>query len=99
MLDTANPDTERAVARLQGRVGDRRASHPEDVLWLKAALRLLGRYNDRERHGYITRALDDAIKGYQRDRGLRRDGYLDPGGETECTLCVELARVAGRARP
>lgn len=99
MLDTANPDTERAVARLQGRVGDGRANHAEDVLWLKAALQPLGRYNDRERRGYTTRALDDAIKGHQRDRGLRRDGYLDPGGETECTLCVELARVAGRARP
>ncbi|MBV1799657.1 peptidoglycan-binding protein [Siccirubricoccus sp. G192] len=60
---------------------------------------MLGRYNDRERNGYITRALDDAIRGYQRDRGLRRDGYLDPGGETECTLCIELARLAGRARP
>jgi hypothetical protein len=60
---------------------------------------VLGRYWERERHCYITRPLDDAIHAYQRDRGLRRDGYLDPGGETECTLCVELARVAGRARP
>lgn len=99
MLDAANPETESAATRLQGRVGDGRTNHPEDVLWLKAALRLLGRYWEREAHGYITRPLDEAIKGYQRDHGLRRDGYLDPGGETECTLCVELARVAGRTRP
>lgn len=87
------------TTRLQGRVGDGRVNHLEDVLWLKDALRLLGRYWERDQHGYITRPLDEAIKNYQRDRGLRRDGYLDPGGETECTLCVELARVAGRARP
>lgn len=58
-----------------------------------------GGYNDRgERHPYIDRGLQNAIEGYQRDRGLRRDGFMAPGGETECTLCVELARLLGRAR-
>ena len=85
--------------RLRSRVGNGSVNHPEDILWVKAALQLLGRFNEQERHGYITRALDSAIRGYQRDRGLRRDGHLNPGGETECTLCVELARLAGRARP
>ena len=100
MFATANPDPNRqGETRLQGRVGNGRTNHPEDVLWVKTALGLLGRYWEREPDGYITRKLDDAIQAYQRDRGLRRDGYLDPGGETECALCVELARVAGRARP
>lgn len=45
---------------------------------------------------YIDRALALAIEGYQRDRGLRRDGVLEPGGETECTLCVEVAHLIGR---
>ena len=101
MFAAASLDTNRQQdgAKLRGRVGNGRTNHLEDVLWVEAALRLLGRYWEREPHGYITRALDDAIQAYQRDRGLRRDGYLDPGGETECTLCVELARVAGRARP
>jgi Putative peptidoglycan binding domain len=88
-----------ARARLRDRVGNGSVNHLEDVIWVKAALHLLGRLNEKERHGYITRALDNAIRAYQRDRGLRRDGYLNPGGETECTLCVELARLAGRARP
>ena len=51
-------------------------------------------YWERERHGYITRPLDEAIHAYQRDRGLRRDGYLDPGGKTECTWCVELLAIS-----
>lgn len=91
-MASLNTNRQQEGAKLRGRVGNGRTNHLEDVLWVKAALRLLGRYWEREPHGYITRTLDDAIQAYQ------RDGYLDPGGETECTLCVELARLAGRAR-
>lgn len=73
-------------------MGNGRANRAEDVLWLKQAMQALGRYNDRqERHPYLDRDLHDAIRCYQRDRGLRCDGWLRPGGETERTMRVQLA--------
>jgi hypothetical protein len=51
------------------------------VRWVKGALRHLGRYADEPApHGYMDRELHDAICGYQRDCGLRCDGWLRPGG-------------------
>ena len=85
---------------LSGRVGDGSVNQPEDILLVKSALEWLGRYRHRgEPNGYIDHRLRDAILGYQRDRGLRRDGYLNPGGETECCLCVETTYRNGGARP
>jgi hypothetical protein len=85
-------------SNLRDRVGDGLPNDPQDILWLKRALSRLGRYNDRgEAHPFIDRALMNAITGYQRDHGLRRDGMLNPGGETECTICVELKRLLERA--
>jgi hypothetical protein len=54
----------------------------------------LGRYpRHGEPHGYIDRDLHHAIERYQRDRGLRQDGYLIPLGPTECMIRVELIRL------
>lgn len=65
---------------------------------MKLALACLGRYPAHAMaHGYIDRTLDEAIQAYQRDRGLRRDGVLLPGGETERCLRVELSTLAGGA--
>jgi hypothetical protein len=63
------------------------------VLWAKDALACLGRYprGVKQRHGYIGRALHQAIESYQRSRGLRRDSFMAPDGETESTPWVELA--------
>jgi hypothetical protein len=85
-------------SNLRDRVGDGLPNDPQDILWLKQALSRLGRYNDRgDAHPFIDRALATAVAGYQRDRGLRRDGMLNPGGETECAICVELKRLLERA--
>jgi Putative peptidoglycan binding domain len=84
-------------SNLRDSVGNGRANHPEDLRWVKEALRLMGRYNGGEDTPYIDRTLARAIEGYQRDRGLRRDGVLTPGGETECTLCVEISSLLRRA--
>lgn len=84
-------------SNLGDRVGNGMTNRPQDILWVKEVLRHLGRYNHAgPPNPIIERALHEAIQGYQRDRGLRRDGFLAPGGETECTLCVELARLLGR---
>ena len=95
-----NPQpSRRHTSNLCDRTGNGQPNRPRDILWVKEALRRLGRYNhDGTPHPYIDRPLNDAILSYQRDRGLRRDGVLVPGGETECALCVELARLFGRAR-
>lgn len=85
----ARPET-----RLADAVGNCRANALADVRWVKDALERLGRYGDRhERNGYLDRALHEAICGYQRDNGLRCDGWLRPGGETESTIRVELIRL------
>jgi hypothetical protein len=85
----ARPET-----RLTGMVGNGRTNHQTDVRWMKEALQHLGRYCDGpEPHGYIDRELHDAIHAYQRDCGLRCDGWLRPGGETENTLRIELIRL------
>jgi hypothetical protein len=85
------------TSNLRDSVGNGRTNHPEDLRWVKEALRLMGRYNGGGDTPYIDRTLARAIEGYQRDRGLRRDGILTPGGETECTLCVEVTRLLRRA--
>lgn len=94
LQDVTSKSTSRRRSNLGDRIGDGFPNNPQDVLWLKQALSHLGRYHDRgDLHPFIDRALANAIAGYQRDRGLRRDGMLTPGGETECTLCVELKHL------
>ena len=80
-------------SHLRDRVGHGGANLARDVWLVKAALARLGRYHGAA-HGIIDRKLVDAIRGYQRDRGLRRDGVLHPGGETELSLRVENAYLA-----
>lgn len=89
----------RRAMKITDCVGNGRNNAPSDVLWAKEALTCLGRYprSGKTRHGYIDRDLHQAIENYQRDRGLRCDGYMAPGGETESTVWVELARLAGRS--
>lgn len=81
-------------SRLANEVGNGKFNQKEDVVWLKIAMCHLGRYRRRgEPHGYIDRDLHQAIKNYQRDRGLRQDGFLKPLGPTECVIRIELARL------
>ncbi len=82
------------TSKLSGPIGNGRENKPADVMWVKHAMCCLGRYNDRlERNGYIDRGLHEAIDGYQRDRGLRRDGWIGPGGETERAIRLDLSRL------
>ena len=61
---------------------------------MKDALQKLGRYNPPgERHGFINKELHEAIENFQRDSGLKSDGFLTPMGETEKTIRVELIRL------
>jgi hypothetical protein len=81
-------------------VGNGRDNEQEDVLGVKHAMRTLGRYAapDYGVTGYIDRPLDRAIRNYQADRGVRVDGYLSPGGETERELDTDLTLLGGLRR-
>lgn len=66
-------------------VGNGRESRPKGVVKVQDAMRGLGRYpaaRDSAPDGIIDRSLDRAIRGYQADRRLKRDGWLAPRGET-----------------
>jgi len=65
----------------------------DDVLQVKSALERLGRFDfasKPEPHSYVTKELDGSIREYQRDRGLKIDGWMRPGGETERSLSRDM---------
>lgn len=74
---------------LKGAVGNNYDNDLEDVLNVKRGLSSTGYYDMNqapEPHGYITKEMDEGIRQFQKDNGLRVDGYILPGGETENAL-------------
>ena len=70
-------------------VGNNMTNHDEDVLRVKNKLARLDLFDNKtepEPHGIITREMDEGIKAFQKENGLRVDGALYPGGETENAL-------------
>jgi peptidoglycan hydrolase-like protein with peptidoglycan-binding domain len=63
-------------------IGQNMDNDENDIINLKKKLNHLGRYNSPFLHGYIDADLDKSIKTYQRDRNLKADGVVLPGGET-----------------
>ncbi len=81
-------------SKITDKTGKGHVNHKADILWVKDTLEKLGRYNPPgERHAFIDKELHEAIENYQRDSGLKSDGFLSPMGETEKTLRVELIRL------
>lgn len=73
------------LLRLRHSVGHQQQNRPDDVLRVKTALNQLGHY-DVGKHGLgagADEALVSAISEYQRQRGLKADGQMHPGGPTE----------------
>jgi hypothetical protein len=73
---------------LADEVGNGRANREDDLLKVRRAFGALGRMEEPEDEpsGFIDRAFDTAIHGFQRDKGLRVDGLMRPGGPTERSL-------------
>ncbi len=70
-------------------VGNFLVNKDEDVKHIKSKLARLDLFDNKtepEPHGIITRSMDDAIKVFQKDNGLRVDGYIYPKGDTENAL-------------
>ena len=84
-------------SKLNDEVGQARVNHANDILWLGNAMHCLGRCNHLSGQDIaLGQALLETIEGYQRDRGLRRNGCLKPLGKTERTICVGLIRLGER---
>jgi peptidoglycan hydrolase-like protein with peptidoglycan-binding domain len=82
---------------LAGSVGNSMDNHPDDVRTTKRNLKYAGYFDtdngeDDPENPILTRALDTRIKRFQADRGLKVDGILKPGGETERSLFETLTR-------
>ncbi|GJL84245.1 MAG: hypothetical protein DHS20C02_00200 [Micavibrio sp.] len=71
---------------INGPVGNNLTNHENDVITVKDAFERLGRFEEKERNGFITRELDTAIKDFQNKNDLKIDGLLLPEGETEKTV-------------
>jgi hypothetical protein len=76
---------------LKGPVGNGLENDLQDVLAVKRRLNSLGLYDEPEYGftGYIDRAMDDGLRRFQLQRGLKMDGTISPGGETETALDAE----------
>lgn len=95
------------VFRLARTIGRSYAVDPEDTRRTKVALRNLG-YLKTPSYGltpYPDEGMFRGIEQFQDDFGLRRDGIVKPGGETESKLASALAdqelfsRASGRTSP
>ena len=85
----ATPKPTPPVFGLKGRVGRGRANDFTDVKAAKRALARAGYYPGvfaREPDGRVDPQMRSAILGFQSDRGLRIDGWMGPGGQTEREL-------------
>lgn len=81
---------ERMTRFLNGSVGNNLQNNPEDVRSIKKNLKTIGYYNEEFDNGYLTRPMDIAIRNFQTDFGLKVDGKLYPGGETEREITNKL---------
>ncbi|MBF0252135.1 MAG: peptidoglycan-binding protein [Alphaproteobacteria bacterium] len=85
---------------VNGRVSRSSNCFPEDVLAAKHALNRLGFYDVPEWGiaDFPDRQLMEAITAFQKSRGLRVDGAMRPGGETEAAIQGDLRAAAARLR-
>lgn len=78
---------------LDGPIGNNKDNHPDDVRKTKRNLKNAGYMDEDDQEmesPFITRRMDTGIKSFQRDNGLKVDGIMNPGGETERGLFEAL---------
>lgn len=63
-------------------VGNRFSSQPEDVKKTRCNFASLGRYDGDAELAFIDHGLDQTIRTFQKDKGLKQDGVMHPRGET-----------------
>jgi hypothetical protein len=84
-------------ALIRKSVGNNLDNEETDVRTIREVLKYLSVIDSQELDyqnkplGIITRQLDHDIKVFQKDNGLREDGYIFPKGETEKQLLKRLS--------
>ncbi|WP_170827058.1 peptidoglycan-binding domain-containing protein, partial [Magnetovibrio blakemorei] len=74
--------------KLKSPIGRSYNTDPDDVRKTKKVLNTFG-YYDEPAHGiteYPDGAMISGIESFQKDNGLKKDGVMKPGGETERTI-------------
>ncbi len=80
-------------------VGRNKTNRRRDVAPVETLLHGNGYYNlDKTAGptGYFSNGLEDAIETFQADKGLKKDGYLEPKGDTITSLIGSLSQAAAR---
>ncbi len=89
-----NPYLEHAEpVDIAGEVGNGRANDEADVTGVKRALSALRHYQydlTSDPSPFIDRAMLDGIKAFQQQNGLKVDGWLGRGGETQAAMNAAL---------
>ncbi len=71
-------------------VGNNLTNNESDVLQIKTELFKRGYYTKAVTNGIIDSETTNAIKIFQKDKGLRVDGIMEPRGETEQAIRSDL---------
>jgi peptidoglycan hydrolase-like protein with peptidoglycan-binding domain len=79
-------------------VGNNLENKEDDVRKVKKAFSELGYYKRPVENGIIDQELDTAIHSFQKDKNLKVDGYMKPGGETERELLLSLNNKAEKKK-
>ena len=80
-----------------GGIGNDEDNNENDVIKARDGLAKAGYEAGEKGLGILDRALDTATKAFQKDNGLKIDGVMKPGGETETTLRAILNRKSGKS--
>ncbi len=81
---------------LKGSVGNMMKNDEDDVINVKNALHRLGYRAEPAQNGIIEQETDEGIRSFQREKGLKVDGYLMPEGETENAFKTALKTLANK---
>ncbi len=73
-------------------VGNGLDNDARDIRVTKDHLKKLGFFDDETDNDFITRTMDDGIRNFQKKEGLKVDGLMKPGGETERTIFKNLEK-------
>lgn len=83
--------TDLVASGIEDDVGDGRRSQSEDVARTQSFLGALG-YLDGEPSGVLDKPFSSGLSRFQREHGLRADGWMRPRGPTETALRDEGMR-------
>jgi hypothetical protein len=81
---------------LRTSVGNMMENDEEDVKQIKNMLYVAGHRKTPAQNGIIEQQTDDAIRSFQKFKGLKVDGIMKPGGETEQALKREVEKPVSR---